>query len=78
MLAIEIKNLSKEYAVGFWKKKRRPALKSLNLTVEAGETFGFLGPNGAGKTTTLKLLMGSSSLAQDRLRSWARIFMILK
>lgn len=58
MLAIEIKNLSKEYAVGFWKKRLRPALKSLNLTVEAGETFGFLGPNGAGKTTTLKLLMG--------------------
>jgi ABC-2 type transport system ATP-binding protein len=58
MLAIEIKNLSKEYAVGFWKKQRRAALKSLNLAVEAGETFGFLGPNGAGKTTTLKLLMG--------------------
>ena len=58
MLAIEIKNLTKEYAVGFWKKQRRPALKSLSLTVEAGETFGFLGPNGAGKTTTLKLLMG--------------------
>jgi ABC-2 type transport system ATP-binding protein len=58
MRAIEITGLSKEYAVGFWKKQRRPALKSLNLTVEAGETFGFLGPNGAGKTTTLKLLMG--------------------
>lgn len=58
MLAIEIQNLSKDYAVGFWKKQLRPALKSLNLTVRAGETFGFLGPNGAGKTTTLKLLMG--------------------
>jgi ABC-2 type transport system ATP-binding protein len=58
MRAIEITGLSKEYAVGFWKKQRRTALKSLNLTVEAGETFGFLGPNGAGKTTTLKLLMG--------------------
>jgi ABC-2 type transport system ATP-binding protein len=58
MRAIEITGLSKEYAVGFWKKQRRPALKSLNLAVEAGETFGFLGPNGAGKTTTLKLLMG--------------------
>jgi ABC-2 type transport system ATP-binding protein len=58
MHAIEIRSLSKEYAVGFWKKQRRPALKSLNLTVEVGETFGFLGPNGAGKTTTLKLLLG--------------------
>ena len=58
MHAIEIRGLSKDYPVGFWKKKLRPALKSLDLTVEAGETFGFLGPNGAGKTTTLKLLMG--------------------
>jgi ABC-2 type transport system ATP-binding protein len=58
MRAIEIQGLSKDYAVGFWKKQLRPALKSLNLTVDAGETFGFLGPNGAGKTTTLKLLMG--------------------
>jgi ABC-2 type transport system ATP-binding protein len=58
MHAIEIQGLSKDYAVGFWKKKLRPALKPLDLTVEPGETFGFLGPNGAGKTTTLKLLMG--------------------
>lgn len=58
MHAIEIQNLSKDYAVGVFKKQLRPALKSLSLTVETGETFGFLGPNGAGKTTTLKLLMG--------------------
>ncbi len=58
MHAIEIQDLSKDYAVGFWKKTLRPALKGLSLTVESGETFGFLGPNGAGKTTTLKLLMG--------------------
>src|SRR5262245_10513148 len=58
MHAIEIQDLSKDYAVGFWKKQLRPALKSLSLTVSLGETFGFLGPNGAGKTTTLKLLMG--------------------
>src|SRR6476620_6734041 len=58
MHAIEIHGLSKSYAVGFWKKQLRSALKSLDLTVATGETFGFLGPNGAGKTTTLKLLMG--------------------
>ena len=58
MAAIEIHNLSKSYPVGFWKKQHRAALKSLDLKVEPGETFGFLGPNGAGKTTTLKLLMG--------------------
>ncbi|MGH9634896.1 MAG: ABC transporter ATP-binding protein [Candidatus Angelobacter sp.] len=57
MFAIEIQGLAKDYAVGFWKKQLRPALKPLNLAIKAGETFGFLGPNGAGKTTTLKLLM---------------------
>jgi ABC-2 type transport system ATP-binding protein len=58
MAAIETKNLEKTYAVGFWRKKPRTALRPLNLTVQEGEVFGFLGPNGAGKTTTLKLLMG--------------------
>jgi ABC-2 type transport system ATP-binding protein len=58
MTAIETINLEKTYAVGFWRKKPRVALRPLNLTVEEGEVFGFLGPNGAGKTTTLKLLMG--------------------
>jgi len=34
------------------------ALKGLNLTVNAGEVFGYLGPNGAGKTTTMNVLLG--------------------
>ena len=58
MIAIETIDLEKTYAVGFWRKKPRVALRPLNLTVAEGEVFGFLGPNGAGKTTTLKLLMG--------------------
>src|SRR5690606_13663645 len=29
------------------------AVAGIDLTVPAGELFGFLGPNGAGKTTTL-------------------------
>ncbi len=57
MLAIETENLTKDYAVGFWRKHPRRALDGLTLGVEQGEIFGFLGPNGAGKTTTLKLLM---------------------
>ena len=60
MHALEIQGLAKDYAVGFWKKTSRTALKSLHLNITQGETFGFLGPNGAGKTTTLKLLMGIS------------------
>jgi ABC-2 type transport system ATP-binding protein len=34
------------------------AVENLNLTVEAGQFFGFLGPNGAGKSTTIKMLTG--------------------
>src|SRR6202041_3564751 len=56
--AIEIDGLTKDYALGFWRKRMRRSLDNLSLRVEEGEVFGFLGPNGAGKTTTLKLLMG--------------------
>src|SRR5208282_4111931 len=58
MAAIDILGLAKTYAVGFWRKHPKCALKPLHLRVEEGEIFGFLGPNAAGKTTTLKLLMG--------------------
>ncbi|HWS83239.1 MAG TPA: ABC transporter ATP-binding protein [Ktedonobacteraceae bacterium] len=34
------------------------AVNHLNLTVRAGEFFGFLGPNGAGKSTTIKMMVG--------------------
>ena len=32
------------------------AVRDIDLTVSAGEIFGFLGPNGAGKTTTVRML----------------------
>jgi ABC-2 type transport system ATP-binding protein len=57
MAAISIDNLTKDYQVGFWRKRPYRALDRLSLEVQSGEIFGFLGPNGAGKTTTLKLLM---------------------
>src|SRR5919107_4438897 len=55
--AIRIDDLTKDYWVGFWRKRPYRALDRLSLEVQPGEIFGFLGPNGAGKTTTLKLLM---------------------
>jgi ABC-2 type transport system ATP-binding protein len=55
--AIRIEDLTKDYWVGFWRKRPYRALERLSLEVQGGEIFGFLGPNGAGKTTTLKLLM---------------------
>lgn len=54
---VEIHDLTKDYEVGFWRKRQVRALDGLSLSVDQGEIFGFLGANGAGKTTTLKLLM---------------------
>jgi len=55
--ALSTHELTKDYAVGFWRKRPYRALDALTIDVADGEVFGFLGPNGAGKTTTLKLLM---------------------
>src|SRR5258705_4025534 len=57
MPIVEIENLTKDYEVGFWRKRKVRALDGLCVAVNQGEIFGFLGANGAGKTTTLKLLM---------------------
>jgi ABC-2 type transport system ATP-binding protein len=34
------------------------AVDHVDLTVEAGDVFGYLGPNGAGKTTSLRMMLG--------------------
>ncbi len=57
MLAVETTELTKDYTVGFWRKRPKRALDRLNLQVETGEVFGLLGPNGAGKSTTLRMLL---------------------
>ncbi len=56
-IALGTRDLTKDYAIGFWRKRPYRALDRLSLEVPPGQIFGFLGPNGAGKTTTLKLLM---------------------
>jgi ABC-2 type transport system ATP-binding protein len=48
---IELRNIAKTYG-------SYTALHQLNLSVPAGEVFGFIGPNGAGKTTTIKIIGG--------------------
>ncbi|HVP18293.1 MAG TPA: ATP-binding cassette domain-containing protein [Spirochaetia bacterium] len=64
MAIISIEGLRKTY-----KSRRKKAggtveaVKSIDLTIQHGEIFGFLGPNGAGKSTTLKML--STLLAPD-------------
>jgi ABC-2 type transport system ATP-binding protein len=49
-----MEDLSKTYGRG---SNSVPAVKHLNLEVDAGQVYGFLGPNGAGKTTTIRMLM---------------------
>jgi ABC-2 type transport system ATP-binding protein len=49
--AIHTHELSKRYGGAL-------ALDGLDLSVRAGEVYGYLGPNGAGKTTTIRLLLG--------------------
>jgi ABC-2 type transport system ATP-binding protein len=34
------------------------AVDYVNMTVQAGDVFGYLGPNGAGKTTSLRMMLG--------------------
>ena len=52
---IETRNLRVEYRAQGKGQGRKLAVKDLNLSVRAGEVFGFLGPNGAGKTTTMNV-----------------------
>ena len=49
--AIFAENLTKYYG-------KARGIDRLNLTVEAGDFFGFIGPNGAGKSTTVRTLLG--------------------
>jgi ABC-2 type transport system ATP-binding protein len=48
---IEARGLVKRYG-------RIVAVDHVDLTVRAGDVYGYLGPNGAGKTTSLRMLLG--------------------
>ncbi|MFB6206147.1 MAG: ABC transporter ATP-binding protein [Haloglomus sp.] len=54
MSAVELDELRKSYG-------DVTALRGVDLTVAAGEVFGFLGPNGAGKSTTINIMLDFAS-----------------
>jgi ABC-2 type transport system ATP-binding protein len=65
MAVIETESLTKRYG-------SVTAVRSLDLTVERGEVFGFLGPNGAGKSTTIDLLLGFAGPSDGAVRVLGR------
>lgn len=50
-ILIQVKNLCKSYG-------EHVIVDHLNMTIKAGQVYGFLGPNGSGKTTTMRMLCG--------------------
>ena len=58
---VELHNVSKTYstAAGDF-----PALKNINLTVNAGEFLGVVGKSGAGKSTLLNMINGVDGLSE--------------
>jgi ABC-2 type transport system ATP-binding protein len=54
--AVEVKGLKKTFVSGWLRRRRKEALKGLDLTVPEGAFWGILGANGAGKTTLLSIL----------------------
>jgi ABC-2 type transport system ATP-binding protein len=62
---VETRRLTKRYGP-------LTAVDALDLTVHAGEVYGFLGPNGAGKTTTLRMLLGLIRPTSGEVRLFGR------
>jgi len=54
--AIEAKGLQKTFVSGWLRKRKKEALRGVDLSVPEGAFWGLLGPNGAGKTTLLSIL----------------------
>ena len=59
--ALEIGGVSKYYG-------DFPALRKIELNIEAGSTVALLGRNGAGKTTLLRILAGLSKASEGEVR----------
>ena len=62
---IEVRGLVKRYG-------DLTAVAGVDLTVNAGDVYGYLGPNGAGKTTSLRMMLGLIRPTEGSVRLFGR------
>jgi ABC-2 type transport system ATP-binding protein len=66
---VEMEGVQKTFVYGWPRKKKKHALRGIDLKVPEGVLWGILGPNGAGKTTLLSIL--ANLLTADQ--GWVRV-----
>src|SRR4051794_30386669 len=62
---VEVRGLVKRYG-------EIVAVDDVDLTVQAGDVYGYLGPNGAGKTTSLRMMLGLITPTAGSVRLFGR------
>ncbi|MBV9802142.1 MAG: ABC transporter ATP-binding protein [Solirubrobacterales bacterium] len=62
---VEVRGLVKRYG-------ELAAVAGIDLTVHAGDVYGYLGPNGAGKTTCLRMMLGLIRPTEGTVRLFGR------
>jgi ABC-2 type transport system ATP-binding protein len=62
---LEVRGLVKRYG-------ELTAVAGVDVTVDAGDVYGFLGPNGAGKTTSLRMMLGLIRPTEGSVRVFGR------
>jgi ABC-2 type transport system ATP-binding protein len=62
---VEVRGLVKRYG-------ELTAVAGVDLTVHAGDVYGYLGPNGAGKTTCLRMMLGLIRPTEGSVRLFGR------
>jgi ABC-2 type transport system ATP-binding protein len=62
---VEVRGLVKRYGA-------ITAVDHVDLTVRAGDVYGYLGPNGAGKTTSLRMMLGLIRPTEGSVRLFGR------
>jgi ABC-2 type transport system ATP-binding protein len=62
---VEVRGLVKRYG-------DLTAVAGVDLTVQAGDVYGYLGPNGAGKTTSLRMMLGLIRPTEGTVRLFGR------